>query len=249
MQVKGYKISELSDVPAVPGIYAWYGVLHLGAADLKRELDQDNKDLGAKRFRESLSRRTGRFSPPPFSVSLKSSFRDGWSGAAAPTLFEKYVAVLSHPDGELSAPGFTYPAKAIERMCSTEKNRVQLNRLIDAATPVFSAPLYVGKSSNLKRRLGEHVAALSKFSELAAANSEFLEKLRKKISDPSSEEISADMNFAMRAVSAGFTSDHLKVYIMEVESCSTLQDKDATAGAEALEWLLNSWNRPVLGRE
>lgn len=249
MQIKGYKISELSDVPAVPGIYAWYGMLHLGAADLKKDLDQDNNDMGVRRFRDSLSRHTGRFSPPPLSVSLKSSFRDGWSGAAAPMLFEKYVTALSLSDDESSTPGFTYPAKSIERMCSTEKNRVQLNRLIDAATPVFSAPLYVGKSSNLKRRLGEHVAALSRFSEMAASSSEFLEKLRRKISDPFSEDINADMNFAMRAVSAGFTSDHLQVYIMDIESNSSLQGKDATAGAEALEWLLNSWNRPVLGRE
>jgi|GEM_PF-3321605 len=249
MEVKSYKISDIAEVSSSPGIYAWYGTTHIGSADLRKDVDPEGRDHGARRFRESLARHTSRFSPPPLSVSLKSGFRDGWHGYVNSVKFEEHVDMLSSAGGSKAGSGFAYPDKAIDEVLSTEQGRAQLNNLIMASVPIFSAPLYIGKSVNLRNRLAAHVRALSKFSESVALYPDFLEKIQRKIADPSSDEISPDVSFAVRAVSAGFSSDHLRVYTLEIEKNSNFRGDSAGSAAEALEWLLNTWNRPILGRE
>ncbi|MFV1942557.1 hypothetical protein VPH49_17215 [Pseudomonas luteola] len=156
---------------------------------------------------------------------------------------------LASFDQEKNKYSFSYPHKALEKALSSESSRSRLNELLLTATPVFSSPLYIGKSINLKNRIAEHVRVLSKFSALASSNPDFLNKLRNKLNNPNSEEINPDITFGVRAIAAGFNLDHLRVFILDVEEASGLQGDKALAATEALEWLLNTWNRPILGRE
>jgi hypothetical protein len=248
MEMKSYKISEVSGASDGAGIYAWYAVTNLGPADWKMDIGSDGEDLGLKRYRDALSRHSRRFCPPPMSAELKTAFRDGWSGYLEPLVFNEHVDALSSTT-EGSKTSFTYPARSIDKTLGTANQRAQLNNLIVASTPIFSAPLYIGKSGCLRDRLTAHVSALSKFSDTVAKNPEFQEKIRRKVVDPTSKEIDPDINFAMRAVAAGFAPDHLRVYTLEIEAASGLKGESALAAAETLEWLLNTWTRPILGRE
>jgi hypothetical protein len=124
--------------------------------------------------------------------------------------------------------------------------RGRLERLLRTAIPVFSAPLYIGKARDLRSRISTHVQELQRLHEAVSGNPDLLESLREKVFGTTPESISS--NFAARAVASGFAPDHLAVFALDITSITNSSLEDADALASTLEWLLNTWYRPLLGR-
>lgn len=201
-----------SEAPEGPGLYAWYGNLHYGSADLR----------DAAAFRRLLDRHSQRYALADLPVVIRGPFGRSWSGSAHS---ESATGVLSQPSG-------------LQEVSESESDRKAMADLLMSLAPMFSAPLYVGVSKNVKHRLGTHqrhiVARLdSSEADVDAASSR-------------------DAEFADRVVGAGFSPSHLTVVvrelIVEAEDETETAVQRARRLVEAAEWYLNRWFTPVFGR-
>ena len=132
-------------------------------------------------------------------------------------------------------------APKLQASLESRDARLLMVKALEIAMPVLSAPIYVGVATCLNTRLSQHVNDINKLSSAVNDDPEVRQRLREK----------GKSNFAQRAVAAGFTPESLQVWtcnldllIEDLES----QSHDARAVAEAVEWLLNRWHRPYLGR-
>jgi hypothetical protein len=243
---KAFKTTEASSVPASPGVYAWYATPTIGLFDWKKDINDDGEDLGQVRLREVLARHTDRFAPPPLACSSQVAFRDQWSGYLSATGYESKSQALL---GKVVAENDPFPATAFDKVMSVAASRGILSRLILESSPIFHSPVYVGKSKNLKARISTHVAELNKLHKAIVDDPDLLERLRLRVSAPADSTHKKKITFAVRAIAAGFVPDHLEVRILDIGSFATVDLNTSSHMAEALEWLLNTWQRPLLGRE
>jgi len=238
-----FDFSDLHSAPKGPGIYAWYAKLPAGAADWKRILDEaTGEDLGEKRLRELILLHCHKFNPPAFDVTAISSYEVEWSGRLEPQLAASLEAVL-RPDAESSPDNEAY--RAFKNVLKKEKSRAALVELISKASPVFSAPIYVGTSKHIRKRLLEHADRIRKFAAAIAAEPDERAEIVKYLK---SEKGKSD--FAARITAMEFAPEQLEVYTMDVTNLAYAAHStdDFAALAATLEWLLNRWHRPIAGR-
>lgn len=246
IEFRKFKISEIDQAPESAGIYAWYPVVQIGVPDWQKVVDISGNDAGEANFRALLAKHSVRFQPPPLRLSASGSFRDNWNGKLLPDRYDRHV--VNFRDGnEHSERNVQFPAKEIANVLKAEGQRGRMAALIGAMNPVFSAPLYIGKSDNLNKRLKEHFVDLDKWSQVARKNPGNREMLRKALFEGAAQESVPDI-FATRAVACGFAPESLEVYVLDVaKACGVGRDAARDLSC-ALEWMLNTWNRPIFGR-
>jgi hypothetical protein len=230
--------------PDAVGMYAWYGRLDAGILDWQYEL-VEGKDVGINRFRILLQKHTSRFTPPPLVTTAATTFSALYKG----TLEEQginflrstldAITVSSAGQDDVEATSAKLLLDAIEQ----PKVREWLVKIFSVVNPIVSAPIYIGVAKSLNDRLGTHVNHLQKFSAAIAK-----EPLRRK------ELLQASKSsFGSRAIGMGFTIESLEVWTLNLEQLLDVDnpsEKDKLrAVAEAAEWLLNRWHRPMLGRK
>jgi hypothetical protein len=245
---KKFSLTELEKVPPRPGIYAWYANIQVGAADWKKTLDADGNDVGTANLKGLLARHTSRFAPPTLKANVQGSFRDSWEGRLGPERFNRFIDAIGRSEHEIDLNNVMLPAKEMNRVFGAELQRGRLSALMTSLiTPVFSAPLYIGRADDLKKRIREHFSDLDKWHRAIKLDPAFRERLRSMLFEGTRNERVPDI-FATRAVSCGFSPDNLEVYVLDIVTELDVPLESAKELSAALEWFLNTWNRPILGR-
>lgn len=202
---------NLGDAPEKAGVYAWYVRMHLGDADLdafEREVERARASgqPTAPIVEEMLQRHF-------FHPFQENAYAVRLSGALKP----RYVGELAHEPTRSEA--------LIQRLGETPSRLRPIARALRGAAPHFTAPLYIGMASNLRKRLDQH------------------KKLIKGLPDNRGgllydERVSG---FAKQVVARGFNPTQLFV------ACMTIGDVENDEHID-LENILNRINFPIFGR-
>jgi hypothetical protein len=131
-------------------------------------------------------------------------------------------------------------AGALESATSSEPLRRELVSILQSAQPALAAPLYIGVTNSLRRRLREHVTLYNDLRDDVSRNPERLADLKRATENQRTE-------FAHRVVAAEFEPENLSVYAWPYTS--SLSQAEIDSLLKSAEWLLNRWYRPTLGRE
>ena len=244
--IKKYDFNEIDNAPSSPGIYAWYAKLHIGVADWRENIDHNNNDLGEINLRQLLALHSGKHDPPNYEMKAKSNFELEWQGELKPQLaqsFDKYLTTESEDAWQIDDKQKLKEIKKIQIPFKKEKTRATLVRLLEASTPFFASPIYIGKSDNIKRRLKEHTDSIKKFSRALSVEPEKRDLLIETIRN-------SESTFAARVTALGFAPEQLQVYVFDLPEFQDgkYSKDDFDAFASTIEWLLNRWHRPIAGR-
>jgi hypothetical protein len=213
-----------------PGLYAWYATLVFGTADWQQRLDTTTgSDLGMAAFGQLLAAQTSRLTPPTIRVGAVGHLWARWAGqldeGGSPEIQKAIAQTHASP-----AAGPSALRKVVQR----EDLRQATAEVLSTCAPRVSAPIYIGVATSLRARLRQHVASLREGIDAIATNGGMApDHLRK--------------SFGGRAAEAGFTEDLLSVATFPIAPGALTVDDRRTI-AEAAEFLLNRWTRPILGR-
>lgn len=220
---------DLDRAPESAGIYAWYAQLGLADEDWKPH-EKDGFDLAVGYLSSAIASYARIHEPSPVNVTGKGTYQLPWAG----TLRRSSIADVP-PDHQDTAVG-----AYLGELAAHPNVRRLLISLLRAATPVFASPLYIGVATNLRTRLGEHMAA---YENARAA-------LRQ---DPT---LAARMqfegeSFGFRLAATGLQLDYLQCWVLPA-SLGSSDDDDTTPSArdvaKTAEWILQRIFLPVLGR-
>lgn len=230
-----FRSTDLDDAPETPGIYAWYSVLAIGPKDWELDII-GGVDRGIERLGQVLARHSSRFSTPPLEVSAIGRFTASWKGrlfSDGVQQMQRSLSTTSQEPSTSSHPPF------LSQVLAGPHLRKALVDILGLATPLLSSPLYIGVSDDLRRRLREHAGMLQRCAKVVAR-------------DPSARErlLEEDTQFAFRAIGSGLTLENLEVWTLDLSSALAKQysNQDLRTLAEAAEWLLNRWHRPLHGK-
>ena len=204
--IRKYTCSTVSQAPETPGLYAWYGKVDIGDSDYLR-LIIEGKDAGEKRFRSLLARHTQRHNLPGMHVRIRSSFEAEWQATCAEITTERFIEALSGQTDEelLSDQDAKRRLAVLDKTVGKQKSRQLLKEVLEESVPVFAAPIYIGVTDNLRRRLTDHVGLLERFARALEREPNAGELLRQHATSP---------HFALRALAAGFDENYLEVHVL-----------------------------------
>ena len=248
-----FNYSDLSEIPEAPGVYAWYAFPIIGAADWREKLNKLSQDEGDDNLRRVLADFTMQFAPPALKVNARHAFRDAWNGYLEASAFSKSSAELrEHSDNTKESNQF--PGESIRKVFANEQTRRALTaQLIPHASPINS-PIYIGSAKKLKSRISTHVSYFSKLMDSLERTGEtrdsLIEKLELKERDAAETgdyQATAIIGFAARLFRHRFELEQLRFTYVGFENLD-LSDEQKVALSRTLEWLLNTWNKPILGR-
>jgi hypothetical protein len=237
--LEAFSCLNVDEAPESPGLYAWYGLLNAGPQDWELNLAA-GEDLGAQACRTLLQQHSSRFASPPLRLEARGTFSSIWRGDLRDASAERLRTILA---GEVAAvekdpTSDENQQRLLDSVLASSKLREILLGILKAATPILSAPMYIGVAMSLRARLRQHVDMLFKLASTAPASPRERERLL------------ADSRFASRAIGMGFSADTLSVWTLNLASLyPDHSDQEALrVVAETAEWLLNRWHRPLLGR-
>lgn len=228
--------NDISQAPATPGIYAWYGELRVGPEDLMRRPHPDTKeDEGEQLFRQLLSQHSTRHSPPALDVTARAAFGSNYTGQLESTLPDLFREKVEN--------GGDKKGRVIAAALKSEPQRRALLQVLEQASPIFAAPIYIGTSDDLRSRLQQHRSQVEALAELVANDPSQAETVRARAR-------STDATFAQRTIALDFKPDHLVVYVLPVDRVVTGHFSPSSLNhlAQAAEWFLNRWHRPLAGK-
>jgi hypothetical protein len=232
-------LSELHQVPHSPGIYVWYVKPVIGKPDWAENLDGLGIDRGDSSLRSVLYEFTKTLSPPDISANLTTAFRDSWSGRLGSVGYEENAKKIVTPGLDSD---FSFPANKFDQTLASERLRRALAERLEQSLATFWTPIYIGKSSDLNSRLSQHIKAFRRLYDLDPPK-HVLESYKlndEKLSD-------AQPNLAARLYYSGIRPDQSRIGYLSTK-IEGLTKPEQTDLAEVLEWLLNTWNRPTLGK-
>jgi hypothetical protein len=210
--LKSLTWSEIDTAPEAPGIYAWYAKLIISKADVNDAMQRIHaaKSVNSLSAREEVERILDKFifgpyREAPYEVLLRGQLKP------------KYGGEISHE-----------PAKSdslVSRIVETPERLITIADVLKIASPAFTAPLYIGMASNLRKRLKQHSSKISELRELRSS-SDILD--------------SSEAGFAKQVAARNFDPTNLFVQIAEIP-VDTSEHND-------LENILNRINYPIFGR-
>lgn len=149
-----YSWYEIGDVPAEPGVYAWYYTPEITANDLDRVTSEV----------EALKSSAGQ-------VAAKEAVRAFLDECVFRYFQEQpYVAQLSGPlkptyEGRIQhAP--TLSDSLLDRIVEKPARLATIRTVLEASAPDFASPIYIGMSKGLRTRLKRHKSLIEKYGEL-----------------------------------------------------------------------------------
>ena len=235
-----FAFSELDEVPETPGLYAWYGLMKLGAGTWRRQIEK-GVDAGEVNSRRALQIHTERFTGAPLEVSVDSAFASAWSGTLQDDSFVSMKRTLEYLEDVSMLESDRVAAPKLQAVMNSASMRELAFNTLSRSAPVFSSPLYIGVAVDLRKRLRRHSHNLQAHRLNSAGNVNYFDNVT---------EAKTRGSFAFRAAQQGFSPDNLEVWVLNIsefaEEGATIEDQRTVA--EACEWLLNRWHRPQLGR-
>lgn len=208
-----------SVVPSVAGIYAWY-------IGFDRDMDASLRDESS--FRILLSEYRRHLEAADLQVSVRdTAFPMNWRAVAR-----------SEP---------ARPRSFMEQaIVGPENIRQEVWKALQAwrTSPIFAAPLYIGKSYDLRQRLITHANTLrlnERRSRAETSDSDAYSEDRE--SEDSDEAIAR--HFADRCLRQGIGMGRLELFFC---AATALDEPVRNTVVDVVEETLNTWYRPRLGR-
>lgn len=208
---------EIGQAPPSSGVYAWYYNVELAQFDIERLIsslsETDDPERASCLVKDFFERHVfGHFIEQPYTAVMR--------GPLKPT----YEGTLAH---RISLSG-----KLVDRIVEEPQRLYTVKSVLERSAPMFSSPLYIGMSSNLRTRLLRHKALIEKYSEYKVYNPDLA------VSDDSKD--AADHSFAKEVVERQFVLTRLFVVtdVIEAESKNYVD----------IENILNRIHFPLLGR-
>lgn len=218
------RADRLPQLPRTAGVYAWYGVPNPGPADYAIEDSQQEPDGADDRFLALLRRHSERLRPADISLTGTGGFSRSWLGALEDQGLREVVTAERSSTDQL-------PSGLREAMNSSE-GRAFLAWGVSSTAPTLAAPVYIGVTESLAARIPNHMW--------------WLERSLTAIRHSGDVPESWLSNFGARAAQAGF--NRATLYLGMVEAQPSTNQQSLRQWCEGLEWLLNRWYRPILGR-
>jgi len=239
VQGKILAFDEISEAPQLPGLYAWYSILGLGAADLAEE----------NQTRSALRRQTSRYKPTALTGEIRGNLGARWAGQLSDKSMDdlaSHLAQIALKTDESSAPLIRQRGQNLNRALSNSQTRQSLINTLEQCIPVFLPPLYVGISNNLCSRLQSHV---NQFRAIIRSNKlEIpLDVENSELDEAEDTDEASGKSFAMRAIKAGFKEDNLRVYVLPFQGTENMSASQVRNVIGGVEFLLNRWAKPSLG--
>ena len=222
-----YRPAEAEEVPELPGLYAWYlnFINPQEFVDTKKFLAKYEpyvQNLNSDSEAEQKDSQGGNYL-----AELRGHGKVGDQYQAKLRIAHKLIAIESN--SARSAPEDAKDAAA---------QRI-LQQLFNDAFTIFAAPLYIGKSDSLKRRVEEHLTAIDDAGEVVDrfGREQFVEYDNAK-------------NFAKRLVALNLRKDQLLFFCVPIDYLQLgITKAEATYWIEESEYYFNNISRPVLGRK
>ena len=215
-----YGWTELSSVPNVPGIYAWYYVPEFTERDLQetineiRELTARGASAEAERvLNEFLHRRLFRvFAEEPYQVRIRGPLKPTYEG-----------------DIEHQMPTLT--RRFVDRVLEDPSRLATIKEVLETTAPEFSSPIYIGMSERLQERLAQHRNLIHRYRA---------RQLNIEDSTEIESELKLDKSFALQVVRRSLVPTRLFVFVQTIEDDGSMYIN--------IENLLNRICYPILGR-
>ena len=226
-EIKILDLDHLDEAPVGAGLYAWYLVPVAADTDWEADIDDEGNDVGYDTFAAFLSSHTRRYLHPGARTTVKWHLWAEWSGMLQETGIEALANMLA----EMPERG-TQAAK-LRTVAKTAATRQVLAAVLLAAAPRLVAPVYIGVSKTLRKRLEEHAAAYLDASDRLARDADLPGSIKN--------------TFGSRIAQARVPYETLRVCTLEIEGFDTVDEDDAREIAEAAEFVLNRWHHPLFG--
>jgi hypothetical protein len=222
-----FKPTEAEEVPELPGLYAWY----LNFINPQEFVDPKKFLAKYAQFAQALNSNSEAEQKDPSGgnvlAELKGPGQFGDQYHAKLRIAHKLIEIDS--DSARSVPDDAKDAAA----------QHILQRLFNDAFTVFAAPLYIGKTDNLKRRVEEHLTAIGDAGEVVErfGREQFVEYDNAK-------------NFARRLAALNFKKGALLFFCAPIDYQQLgITRAEATFWIEESEYYFNNISRPLLGRK
>ena len=222
-----FRPTETEEVPELPGLYAWY--LNF---------------INPQEFSDPVKFLT---KYEPYVKALNSDEEEEQKDPQG----GKFVAHLRGPGqfGDQYAAKLRITHKSIEIDAGSSRSQPDdakkvaaqkiLQNLFNDTFQIFAAPLYIGKTDNLKRRFEEHLVAIEAAEGVAErrGHEQFAEHDNAK-------------NFGKRLVALKLKKDTLLFFCVPIDYHQLgISKSEATYWIEESEYYFNNISRPVLGRK
>ncbi|MEJ6782150.1 hypothetical protein [Aminobacter sp. Piv2-1] len=149
-----YSWHEIGDVPAKPGVYAWYYTPEITSFDLER-ITADVATLKA-----SVSSAAAKEAVRAFLYdSVFKYFREQpYSAHLRGPLKPRYEGRIEHMP--------TLSESLLDRIVEEPARLVTIREVLEVSAPHFASPIYIGMSERLRARLKRHKVLIEKYGEL-----------------------------------------------------------------------------------
>lgn len=202
--------SEIELISENSGIYAWYLRLSISKADIdetiRRVKDAKDEAVARKVVEAALSRFL--FEPlkeTSYEISIRGALKPHYRGEV------RHVPLASE--------------NLVKRLVISPERLHTIASMLKVVAPWFTAPLYIGMATNLRKRLLQHKQKIMELRDLYG---------------PSRDDNSIEAGFASQVVARRLDPTDLFVHVAEMPVSS---DERAD-----IENLLNRINFPVFGR-
>jgi hypothetical protein len=227
-----FSMLDVGEAPEVPGIYAWYANFRAGVQDWRFKPTEFG-DGAISPFAELMRRYALQFEPLAIELAGSGSYGAKWSGSLGlnyPFRVESSEPSTSGPEPE--------PEPAMRTAVENETNRKVMATILERVTPVFSAPLYIGVTDNLRVRLRDHRRSYSKAFEWLKNHPEDFPKVREK-----------GKSFGERAAAREIAMENLEAWVICLdEEIAGVPLKTLREIFESAEWFTHRVYSPILGR-
>lgn len=215
-------------IPNEPGLYAWYAVPVAGPPDYGVEHDEHGQDRGGYNFGSFLASHTLRLRSPDLDVSLAGPFWAEWAGSVTEHGYQVLASNM-----EKLAEGRSGRGAKLNWALHNSDARERLAAVLEAASPRLSSPIYIGVSVDLADRIRTHLDAHRRAQDSLD------------VGDDIPDDVAG--TFGARAALAEIALDELRVAVLPVPIAAGIALADARKVAEAAEFVLNRWHKPIFG--
>jgi hypothetical protein len=193
---KLYLWQELDEIPATRGIYAWYYRHTFYKADIEvllAELEQigpatdGSREAKVEAFLQYFL--FNFFLEEPYHVSIRGALKPTYEGVA------EHVAAIT--------------AGLVERICADPTRLWHLQAVLDSTVPEFAAPVYIGLSSDMRKRIRRHQSLMQKYKQVEGRD------LR---DEAVTAEEQRDHSFARAVIRRGFLLHRLEVSVRVISA-------------------------------
>lgn len=214
-----FRLDEVQDLPAGPGLYGWYIVPVAGPNDWA-----SSTHLGS-----FLSQHTRSLSHPNLVLEVNWHLGAMWDGE----LVDSGNLMLADQISRLASGESTSPGLDLHKTLNSAVHRPLLAEVLLKSAPRLSPPVYVGISKGLRGRLLEHRGHYEKARQALADGEDPLQVVGNKLGT----------RLALKEV----PPEALRITAFEISGLGHLTEVEWRRLAAAAEFVLNRWSHPLFG--